>query len=176
MIPELHALAFTAFMSAAAWQQLRTRGASVVLVYTGVAVALSLRALVSPAAHVDGLLGLLAALVTVMALMAGRLAGGSELRLLLLVGAFLGGRDTLAGVLVTTGVMLLSVGAGAVLQRGRLRTTRAARLATAQHAGVGWSAPRLVVESPAAAGAAARAVPVSPGVAVVVGAVAGWIL
>ncbi|MET0396544.1 MAG: hypothetical protein ABW277_06960 [Longimicrobiaceae bacterium] len=177
MIPELHAIAFASFMALAAWQQLHARGASVVLVYTGVAAALSLRAMASPEAHMEGLLGLLAALLVVMALMAGRLAGGSELRLLLLVGAFLGPRHTVTAVLVTLGVMLLSVGAGALLRRGRLGTTRAARLLSEPQGGLGWGGGQLVVAAEGeAAQAAAPAALVSPGVAIVVGAVAGWIL
>lgn len=180
MIPELHAIAFAAFMALAAWQQLHARGAPVVLVYTGVAVALSLRALASHEAHIHGLLGLLVALVMAMALMVGRLATGSELRLLLLVGAFLGPRHTLTAVLVTLGVMLLSVAGGALLRRGRVGTTRAARLLAAPHAGFGWGGGQVMVaaggETVETAGNAARVVLVSPGTAIVVGAVAGWIL
>jgi prepilin peptidase CpaA len=180
MIPEFHALAFTCFMALAAWQQLQARGAPVVLVYTGVAVALSLRALVSPEAHAQGLLGLLAALLAIMILMAGRAATGSELRLLLLVGAFLGPRHTLTAVLVTLGVMLLSAAGGALLRRGRLGTTRTARLLAAPHTGLGWGGGQVMVaaggETVEAAGTAARVVLVSPGVAIVAGAVAGWIL
>jgi hypothetical protein len=180
MIPELHAIAFASFMALAAWQHLYTRGATVVLVYTGVAVALSLRALVSPEVHVQGLLGLLAALLAVIVLMGGKLATGSELRLLLLVGAFLGLRHTLVAVLVTLGVMLLSAAAGALLQRSRLGTTRAARVLATPHAGLGWGGGQVMVsaggETVQAAGVATRVVLVSPGVAIVAGAVAGWIL
>src|SRR5215211_1700319 len=41
MIVELHALAFLAFLEAAAWQAASSRTVSPVLVYTGVAVSLS---------------------------------------------------------------------------------------------------------------------------------------
>lgn len=176
MIPELHAVAFAAFMVLAAWQQLHARGAPVVLVYSGVAVALSLRALASPEAHMQGLLGLLAALLAVMVLMAGRLAAGSELRLLLLVGAFLGPRHTLTALLATLGVMLLSAAAGALLRRGRLGATRAARFLSAPHGGLGWGGGQLVVAAEGEAVQAAAPALVSPGVAIVAGAVAGWIL
>lgn len=175
MVPELHALAFLAFLVGAAWQDARTRSVSPVLVYTGVAVSLSLRALVGVEAHMQGLLGLSAALLLAIVLMLARAATGSELRLLLLAGAFLGPRDTLTTVLVATGVMLLAAGAGTLLQRWPAGGTRTARVMLTPYSGVEWSGGRVVM-TVAGEAAAARAAPMSPGIAIIVGAVAGWIL
>lgn len=175
MIPEIHALAFLAFLVAAAWQDARTRSVSPVLVYTGVAVSLSLRALVGVETHMQGLLGLSAALLMAIALMLARAAGGSELRLLLLAGAFLGPRDTLTAAMAAAGVMLLASGAAALLRRWPAGGTRAAEVLLTPYSGVGWSGGRVVM-TVAGGAAAARAAPMSPGTAIVVGAVAGWIL
>ncbi|MEW5926428.1 MAG: prepilin peptidase [Gemmatimonadota bacterium] len=175
MIPELHALAFLAFLLAAAWQDATTRSVSAPLVYTGLAVSLSLRALLGADVHMEGLLGLLAGLVVALVLLALHAAQGSDLRLLLMVGAFLGARGTLTAVLVATGVMLLAAAAGALLHRGPWRGTRAARVLATPYSGVGWSEGRVVLTG-AAEAAVAKAAPVSPGMAIVLGAVAGWIL
>jgi prepilin peptidase CpaA len=175
MIVELHVLAFLVFLSAASWQGAAGRTVSPVLVYTGVAVSLSLRALLGADVHVNGLLGLSAALLVAIALMLLRVAGGSELRLLLMAGAFLGPRDVVMASLVAIGVMLLTAGVSAALHRGPWRGAPAVRVLLAPHHGFGWSEGRVVVGTEGAA-AAAQAVPVSPSVAIVVGAVAGWIL
>ena len=175
MIPEIHAVAFLAVLAAAGWQALTRRAVSPALVYTGVGVSLSLRAMLGVETHMQGLLGLLAGLVTATVLLAIRAARGSDLLLLLLVGSFLGPRDTLTAVLVGTGVMLVAAAAGALLNRGPWRGTPGARVLLTPYTGVGWSGGRVVVTT-AAEGAATAAAPMSPGVAIVLGAVAGWIL
>ena len=175
MIPELHALSFLAFLLAAGWQDARSRSVTPLLVYAGVAVSLSLRAILGPEVHIQGLLGLLAGLAAALVLLAVHAARGSDLRLLLMVGAFLGARGTLTAVLVATGLMLASAALGAMLHRGPWRATRAARALLAPYAGMGWSEGRVVLVG-AAEAAVERAAPVSPGMAIVAGAVAGWIL
>lgn len=175
MIPELHALAFLALLTAAGWQGLTRRTVSPALVYTGVAVSLSLRAMLGVETHMQGLLGLLVGLVTATVLLAIRAARGSELLMLVMVGAFLGPRDTLTAVLVSAGVMLVAAAAEAVLNRGPWRGAPAARVLLTPYTGVGWSGGRVVVTT-AAEGVAAASAPVSPAVAIVLGAVAGWIL
>lgn len=175
MIPELHALAFLALLAAAGWQGLTRRAVSPALVCTGAAVSLSLRAMLGVETHMQGLLGLLAGLVAATVLLAIRAARGSDLLLLVMVGSFLGPRDTLTAVLVGTGVMLAAAVAEALLHRGPWRGTPAARVLLTPYTGVGWSGGRVVVTTAAEGGATAAAT-MSPGVAIVLGAMAGWIL
>lgn len=175
MISELHVVTFLAFLATAAYQDARSRTVSPVLVYTGVAVSLSLRAMVGVDDHMWGLLGLSAALLVAIALLVVHAASGSDLRLLLLVGAFLGPRDTLTAVLVATGVMLLAAAAGALLNRGSWRGSRAAQVLLTPYSGVGWNGGRMELTL-AAEAAVAKAAPMSPGLAIVLGAIAGWIL
>ncbi|HEX8276629.1 MAG TPA: hypothetical protein VF615_28575 [Longimicrobiaceae bacterium] len=177
MIVELHALAFMVFLAAAAWQVATAPSVSPVLVYTGVAVSLSLRALVGADVHMVGLLGLSAALLISIALMLLRVATGTELRLLLLAGAFLGPRELVTTLLVAVGAMLLAAVVSAAVHRGPWRRTRTARLLLTPHTGLGWNGGRVVIREEKVEGAAAvQAAPMSPGVAIVLGTVAGWIL
>lgn len=175
MIPQLHAAAFLVVLAAACWQGLTRRAVSPALVYTGVGVSLSLRAMLGVETHMQGLLGLLVGLATATVLLAIRAARGSDLLLLVMVGSFLGPRDTLTAVLVGTGVMLAAAAAGALLHRGPWRGTPAARVLLTPYTGVGWSGGRVVVTT-AAEGAATAGATMSPGVAIVLGAMAGWIL
>ena len=176
MIPELHALAFLGFLVAAAWQDVRTRCVSSVVVFGGVAVSLSLRAMLGAEAHLQGLLGLFLALVAAVAFVAARAATGSDLRVLVMVGAFLGPRDVMVALMAAVAVMLVTTTAHAVLSRAPLRGTRMARVLLSPPPGMSGYGGEITVSTTSAEIPAPRAFSFSHGLAIVLGAMTAWVL
>jgi prepilin peptidase CpaA len=110
---------FTTLLLAAAWSDMRTRRIPNMLTMTGLAVALGLRALVGADAIIDGLLGMLLALVLTLPFLMLGVMGGGDAKLLLAIGGFMGPRHFLwAGVLIAiVGGIMGTIDAG---RRGAL--------------------------------------------------------
>lgn len=176
MIPELHAVAFLGFLLAAAWQDVRTRCVSSAVVFGGVAVSLSLRAMLGAEAHLQGLLGLFLALTAAVALVAARAASGSDLRVLVMVGSFLGPRDVMFALMAAVAVMLVTTAAHAVLSWAPLRGTRVSRVLLSPPPGLGGSLGEVTVSTTSAEIPVPRAFSFSHGLAIVLGAMTAWVL
>jgi prepilin peptidase CpaA len=107
-------IALTALLVAAAWSDLRSRRIPNALTVAGLAVALALRATSGPGAVIDGLVGVLLALVLTLPLLMLSVMGGGDAKLLMAIAAFMGPRHFLwAGVLIAIiGGMMAVVDAG----------------------------------------------------------------
>ena len=115
----LISVAFAALLLAAAWSDIRSRRIPNALTVTGLVAALVLRLFLGPAAAIDGLVGVLLAFLVVLPFFVLGVVGGGDIKLFMMIGAFMGPRDFLwAAVLIAIiGGMLAVVDAG---RRGAL--------------------------------------------------------
>jgi prepilin peptidase CpaA len=111
---EIASAALTMLLAAAAWMDYRSRRIPNVLTMSGLAVALLLRAVVGPDAIIEGLVGVLLALVLTLPLLMLGVMGGGDAKLLMAIGAFMGPSHFLwAGILIAIiGGMIAVVDAG----------------------------------------------------------------
>ena len=115
----LISVAFAALLLAAAWSDIRSRRIPNALTVTGLVAALVLRLFLGPGAAIDGLVGVLLAFLVVLPFFVLGVVGGGDIKLFMMIGAFMGPRDFLwAAVLIAIiGGMLAVVDAG---RRGAL--------------------------------------------------------
>lgn len=169
MIHALLTVALTGFALAAATYDLRTRRIPNMLVVSGFAAAMVLRALLGSEAHLDGLQGAGIAFLVAFPLFAMRAVGGGDAKLLVMVGSFLGPQQLVAGVVVTA----LAGGALAVIEMVRLGATRRVLRSTVALVGYGLTLGRHGARTSLAS---PEAVTVPYGVAIAIGAIGGWFL
>ncbi len=109
-------VALSALMLAAAYFDVRTQRIPNALTLTGFAVAIALRLTAGPGAGIDGLVGVILALVLCLPFFVLGVLGGGDAKLLMALGAFMGPRDLLVAMLV-----IASLG-GIIGAIGALRT------------------------------------------------------
>ena len=111
---QIASAALSVLLAAAAWMDYRSRRIPNVLTMSGLAVALLLRAVVGPDAIIEGLVGVLLALVLTLPLLMLGVMGGGDAKLLMAIGAFMGPSHFLwAGILIAIiGGMIAVVDAG----------------------------------------------------------------
>jgi prepilin peptidase CpaA len=111
---EIASAALTMLLAAAAWMDYRSRRIPNVLTMSGLAVALLLRAVMGPDTIIEGLVGVLLALVLTLPLLMLGVMGGGDAKLLMAIGAFMGPSHFLwAGILIAIiGGMIAVVDAG----------------------------------------------------------------
>ena len=111
---QIASAALSVLLAAAAWTDYRSRRIPNVLTVSGLAVALLLRAVVGPDAIIEGLVGVLLALVLTLPLLMLGVMGGGDAKLLMAIGAFMGPSHFLwAGILIAIiGGMIAVVDAG----------------------------------------------------------------
>src|ERR687891_679155 len=99
---QIASAALSVLLAAAAWMDYRSRRIPNVLTMSGLAVALLLRAVVGPDAIIEGLVGVLLALVLTLPLLMLGVMGGGDAKLLMAIGGVLGAKDFLpaAGLFV----------------------------------------------------------------------------
>ena len=110
---------FTALLLAAAWSDLRSRRIPNALTITGLAVALVLRASVGPETLIEGVVGVLLALVLTLPFLMLGVIGGGDAKLLMAIAGFMGPRHFLwaAALIAIIGGMVGVVDTG---RRGAL--------------------------------------------------------
>lgn len=110
---------FTAMLLAAAWSDLRTRRIPNALTMSGLAVGLLLRGIVGPEVLIEGLVGVLLALVVTLPFLTLGVIGGGDTKLLMAIAGFMGPRHFLwaAALIAIIGGMVGVVDAG---RRGAL--------------------------------------------------------
>jgi prepilin peptidase CpaA len=118
-VHNLISLSFAALLVAAAWSDVRSRRIPNILTVTGLVAALLLRLIIGPGAAIDGLVGVLLAFVVVLPFFVLGVVGGGDIKLFMMIGAFMGPRNFLwAAVLIAIiGGMLAVIDAG---RRGAL--------------------------------------------------------
>jgi prepilin peptidase CpaA len=111
---EIASAALSLLLAVAAWTDYRSRRIPNALTMSGLAVALLLRAVVGPDAIIEGLVGVLLALVLTLPLLMLGVMGGGDAKLLMAIGAFMGPTHFLwAGILIAIiGGMIAVVDAG----------------------------------------------------------------
>jgi prepilin peptidase CpaA len=99
---------------AAAWSDLRSRRIPNALTMSGLAAALLLRGIAGPAVLIEGLVGVLLALVLTLPFLMLGVIGGGDAKLLMAIGGFMGPRDFLwaATIIAIIGGMVGVVDAG----------------------------------------------------------------
>lgn len=169
MLSALNACAFLLLVAVAAWLDVRTGRIPNALTVTGLAVALALRALPGAGPILPGLGGAGIALAVGLPLFALGGLGGGDVKLLAAVGAFLG-PERLVTALLAAGVAGGVLAVAVALRRGvLLPALLGTRNLLARWATLGRAGERRSFGSPGA-------VTVPYGVAIAVGAVAGWFL
>jgi prepilin peptidase CpaA len=105
---------FTALLLAAAWSDLRSRRIPNALTMSGLAVALLLRGIAGPPVLIEGLVGVLLALVLTLPFLMLGVIGGGDAKLLMAIGGFMGPRHFLwaAALIAIIGGMVGVVDAG----------------------------------------------------------------
>lgn len=170
MIEVLSSVALCATALAAALHDVRTRRIPNGIALAGVLAALALRLAAGPDAALEGLLGALLGLAVGFALFALGVLGGGDGKFLMAVGAFLGHRQLLAGLVVIAlvgGVLALFEAARRGVLGQALRRTGSTLLHLGTLGRLGWR-PTVRPE------AAAEAISVPYGVAIAAGALITW--
>jgi prepilin peptidase CpaA len=105
---------FTALVLAAAWSDLRSRRIPNALTVSGLAAALLLRGIAGPEALIEGLIGVLLALVVTLPFLMLGVIGGGDVKLLMAIAGFMGPRHFLwaAAIIAIIGGMVGVVDAG----------------------------------------------------------------
>ena len=105
---------FTALVLAAAWSDLRSRRIPNALTVSGLAAALLLRGIAGPEALIEGLIGVLLALVLTLPFLMLGVIGGGDVKLLMAIAGFMGPRHFLwaAAIIAIIGGMVGVVDAG----------------------------------------------------------------
>jgi prepilin peptidase CpaA len=158
--------ALVALVGAAAWTDVRVRRIPNALTMSGFLVALALHSFAGGGAVVGALLGAGLALLVSLPLFALGGMGGGDVKLLAAVGAFLGPQALLVALFVTA----LAGGLMAVVA---LRVGMDLPILLAA-TGAAWT--RAAPEAPISPAPAARKATIPYGVAIAVGALAGWFL
>lgn len=112
--PGIISAVFTALLLAAAWSDLRSRRIPNALTMSGLAAGLLLRGIAGPEALVEGLVGILLALVVTLPFLMLGVIGGGDVKLLMAIAGFMGPRDFLwaAAIIAIIGGMVGVVDAG----------------------------------------------------------------
>jgi len=107
-------LIFTALLLGAAWSDLRSRRIPNALTMSGLAVGLLLRGIAGPDVLIEGLVGVLLALVLTLPFLMLGVIGGGDAKLLMAIAGFMGPRDFLwaAALIAIIGGMVAVVDAG----------------------------------------------------------------
>jgi len=105
---------FTALLLSAAWSDLRSRRIPNALTMSGLAVGLLLRGIAGPEVLIEGLVGVLLALVLTLPFLMLGVIGGGDAKLLMAIAGFMGPRDFLwaAALIAIIGGMVGVVDAG----------------------------------------------------------------
>jgi prepilin peptidase CpaA len=105
---------FTALVLAAAWSDFRSRRIPNALTMSGLAAALLLRGIAGPDALIEGLVGVLLALVLTLPFLMLGVIGGGDAKLLMAIAGFMGPRHFLwaASIIAIIGGMVGVVDAG----------------------------------------------------------------
>lgn len=170
MLEVLSSVALCATALAAALHDVRTRRIPNGIALAGVLVALALRLAAGPGAALEGLLGALLGLTVGIALFALGVFGGGDGKFLMAVGAFLGPRQLLGGLLVIAlvgGVLALFEATRRGVLGAALKRTGWTLLHLGTLGRLGWR-PTARPE------AAAEAISVPYGVAIAAGALITW--